>query len=49
MTRKPEAKQDDPEQAKRFIEGARDHGADETEQGAQRAFKKVVAPKPRKE
>jgi hypothetical protein len=51
MTRKPEAKpQDDPEQSKRFIETARERGADETEEGARRVFKKVVTPpKPRKE
>jgi len=49
MARKPEAKQDDPEQSKRFIETARELGADETEKGALRAFKTVAKPKPRKE
>lgn len=49
MTRKPEAKQDDPEQSKRFIQAGREQGAAETEKEAQRAFKKVVqAPKPPK-
>lgn len=34
-------KQDDPEQSKRFVEAAREHEADETEEGAKRAFKSV--------
>jgi hypothetical protein len=38
-------KQDDPEQSKRFLEAAREAGADETEKGAERAFKSVVKPK----
>lgn len=37
---------DDPEQSKRFIEAAKAAGADETEKGAERAFK--AAAKPRK-
>jgi hypothetical protein len=51
MARKPaptpkrDAKPDDPAQSKRFIEAAREVGADETEEGALRAFKKVVSPK----
>jgi hypothetical protein len=45
MTRKP--KPDDPEQSKRFIETAREIGADESKEGAERAFRKVVTPKPR--
>ncbi len=36
-------KPDDPAQSKRFIEAARKHGADETREGANRAFKKVTA------
>ena len=35
-------KRDDPEQSKRFIEAAREAGADETEEGAERAFKAAV-------
>ena len=35
-------KQDDPEQSKRFIEAARKAEADETKEGAERAFKKVA-------
>ena len=35
-------KPDDPEQSKRFIDAARKAEADETEEGAERAFKKVV-------
>jgi hypothetical protein len=34
-------KKDDPEQSKRFIEAARKAEADETENGADRAFKRV--------
>jgi hypothetical protein len=34
---------DDPEQSKRFIEMAREIKADETEEGADRAFKKVAS------
>jgi hypothetical protein len=40
-----ERKPDDPEQSKRFIDTAREREADETEEGADRAFKKVVPPK----
>lgn len=35
-------KPDDPAQHKRFIEAAREADADETEEGADRAFKKVI-------
>ncbi len=35
-------KPDDPEQSKRFIEAARKHEADETEEGAEKAFKRVA-------
>jgi hypothetical protein len=45
MPRKPAPKPDDPEQAKRFIEMAREVEADETKEGAERAFKKIVKPK----
>jgi hypothetical protein len=36
--------QDDPEQSKRFIDAAREAGADATEKGAGRTFKAVVKP-----
>jgi hypothetical protein len=36
---------DDPEQSKRFLEAAKEAGADETEKGADRAFKSVVKPR----
>jgi hypothetical protein len=40
---------DDPEQYKRFLEAAKEAGADETAKGADRAFKAVVKPrKPKK-
>jgi hypothetical protein len=45
MSKKPERKPDDPEQYKRFIEAAKEAGADETEAAADRAFKRVVLPK----
>lgn len=47
MEHKPERKPDDPEQSRRFIEAAREAEADETEDGADRVFKKVVLQKPR--
>ena len=43
MPSKP--KQDDPEQSKRFIEAAKKAEADESEEGAERAFKKVAKEK----
>ena len=36
------SKPDDPEQSKRFIEAAKEAEADETEKGAEKAFRKVV-------
>lgn len=38
------AAHDDPEQSKRFLEAAKEAGADETEKGADRAFKAAVKP-----
>jgi hypothetical protein len=45
MSKKQERKPDDPAQYKRFIEAARKAEADETEKGADKAFKKVALPK----
>ncbi len=46
MMKKPQQRTaDNSEQSKRFIEAAREAEADETEDGAERAFKKVVPPK----
>jgi hypothetical protein len=42
MARKPNPKPDDPKQSKRFIETAREIGADETREGADRAFKQIT-------
>ena len=42
-TRKP----DNPEQFERFVETARKLGADESGEAFERAFDKIVAPKPR--
>lgn len=44
-TPKPKRKPDDPAQYKRFLEAAREAGADETKKDADRAFKRVVRPK----
>lgn len=41
-------KPDDPEQSKRFIEIAKKIGSDETEKGADKAFKKAAKPPPKK-
>jgi hypothetical protein len=41
-------KPDDPEQSKRFIDAAKEAGSDESEAGADRAFKKVVPKATRK-
>jgi hypothetical protein len=50
MGRKPNPKPDDPEQSKRFIDTAKDVGADD-EKALERAFKKIapVLPKERKD
>src|SRR5260370_19007955 len=45
MRKKPAVRQDDPEQSKRFLEGAREDEADETADGANKAFKAVVKPR----
>jgi len=48
---KPKAKPDDPSQSKRFLEAAREAEADETERGADKAFKRVSStkkPEPRR-
>jgi hypothetical protein len=42
MAKKPELKPDDPEHYKRFLEAAKEAEADETEKGADRAFKRVA-------
>jgi hypothetical protein len=52
MTRgKLDKKPDDPAQYKRFLEAARKAEADETREGADRAFKRVagIGKKPRKD
>lgn len=46
MPPKSERKPDDPAQYKRFLEAARKAEADETEKGADRAFKKVTTRSP---
>lgn len=42
VRRKPAAKADDPAQSKRFLDAAREAQADESQEGADRAFKRVV-------
>jgi hypothetical protein len=44
MPKTPQRTADNPEQSKRFIEAARKAESDETEEGADRAFSKVVKP-----
>jgi hypothetical protein len=49
MPRKPAPKPDDPAESKRFIDMARELGADETEKGREafeRTFKKVASRDP---
>jgi hypothetical protein len=46
MARNPKAPRDDPKQSKRFIDMAKEIGADERPEAFERAFDKVVAPKP---
>jgi hypothetical protein len=41
-------KRDDPEQSKRFLEAAKEHGAATSEEAARRAFRNVVAKPKRK-
>jgi hypothetical protein len=43
MPRKPAPKPDDPEQSKRFIETAKDVGADEDGDALHRALKKIAS------
>jgi hypothetical protein len=45
MAQRPKPKPDDPAQYKRFIEAARKAEAAETEEEADRAFKKIALPK----
>jgi hypothetical protein len=48
MPRKPQTKPDDPAQYKRFVESAHEAQADETKEGADRAFREVAKPKDKK-
>ena len=48
MPKKPQRIAVDPEQSKRFVEAAPEAQADETEAGADRAFKKIASRKPTK-
>ncbi len=45
MAAKPKSKRDDPEQSKRFIETAKEVGADTDDEALERAFKKIMPPK----
>lgn len=47
MPRKPALQPDDPEQSKRFIEMAREIGADESGKTFKRAVGKIVKAKPK--
>jgi len=46
-TKSPKPKQDDPKQSKRFIETAKEIGADEDPKKFERVFKKIVTDKAR--
>jgi hypothetical protein len=43
-TKQKPKSEDDPKQSKRFLEAAREAEADETEEGADRAFRKATKP-----
>ena len=45
MPKETQRNKDDEEQSKRFVDAARKAEADETEEGADKAFKKAVSPK----
>jgi len=45
MNNKPKPKPDDPAQYKRFLEAAREAGAEESGEAADQAFKQIVKPK----
>jgi ribosomal protein L20A (L18A) len=45
MPKKREPKPDNPEQSKRFIETAKEVGADEDEEALERVFTKIASPK----
>ena len=45
MSRKPTPRPDDPEQSKRFIEMAREVGAEGSKEDFEKAFKKVAKEK----
>lgn len=47
MPKRKEPELDPKEQFKRFVETAREHDVDESGKEFERAFKKVVPPKPR--
>lgn len=44
-SRKDKPPHDDPEQSKRFLEAAKELGADESKQGADRAFERIAKAK----
>lgn len=46
--KKPALKKNEKPQKQRFIEAAREHGADETGEALERAFAKAVPPRPKK-
>ena len=47
MAPRPKPKPDDPAQSARFIEAAKRAEVDQTGEGFEKAFKKIVAPKRR--
>jgi len=45
MGRKPAPKHDDPAQSQRFLDTAKEVGADTDDKALERAFKKIIPPK----
>ena len=45
MPRKPVPKPDDPKQSKRFLDTAKEVGADTDDEALERALKKIIPPK----
>lgn len=48
MSQNPKPKRDDPKQYKRFLEAAKKAEADDTEESADKAFKRIALPKKKK-
>jgi hypothetical protein len=49
MPRKPAPKPDDPAQSQRFVDTAKEVGADTDDEALERAFKKIVSRPPKEQ